>query len=340
MASFNIDHLEFYPGCQPKYVAEIGINHQGDYEQARDMAYAAKDAGADIVKFQTHILEAEMLPSHPLWDVISSCTITKGEHQLLKTHCECIGLVFLSTPFSLAAVDLLSSLGVSAFKTGSGELTHLPLQEKIAKLGLPTIISTGMSTIKEVERTIQTVIPYNRKLILMNCTSTYPTTPSAARIHRIDRFYQMGTGLLVGQSDHTPTIATALGAIARGAVLIEKHFTLDKNMEGPDHKVSLIPSEFKQMVELGNEVWQSTQMAPDDQAIEGLDQVKVWAEHQMVTDHHVREGDWVDYASVNFKRTANLDAIPAAKFYELVPGARFKRDLPANSPILPTDIQY
>jgi len=345
MANFDIEHLEFYPGCQPKYIAEIGINHNGKLALAHQLIDAAKDAGANIVKFQTHIPEEEMLPSHPLWDVLRSCALTKGQHQSLKDHVEDIGLVFLSTPFSIAAVDFLVDVGVSAFKTGSGELTHLPLQEKIAQLALPTIISTGMNTIAEVERTVRSVIPYNQKLILMNCTSTYPTATADARIYRIDRLYHVMPGLLVGQSDHTPTITTALGAIARGAVLIEKHFTLYKSMDGPDHKVSLVPTEFKQMVEMGNHVWESTiehKIDYDyiDDYVDGLEKIKVWAEHQMVTAKDVQAGDLVDSSTICFKRTADSNAIPAADFNGIVDSKlKFVRDVAANSVVLRFDIR-
>lgn len=322
---------------RPIFIAEIGINHNGDLETAKQLIYEAVEAGADVVKFQTHIPVAEMIPSHPLWDVIARNTLTVGELIKCRDTAYSCGVEFLTTPFSIQAVNESGALGLKAFKTGSGELTHIPLQMAIAHTRLPTFISTGMSSLEEVKRTVAAVSRINPNIVLMNCCSVYPCKPEQINLERMIKL--MDFAPLVGQSDHCPSISTALGAIALGACVIEKHFTLDRDWEGPDHSGSLLPREFEQMVVLGKEIWEASK---DDARTGYLDEeaeVRNWAHHFCVTKREVRVGQPLTESNVTFKRVGASGYIPAAELPSLIGArARFRADLPAGRPVRFADV--
>lgn len=313
----------------PLFVAEIGINFvvgnnldDAHLRNALLMARIAVESGADIVKFQTHIPEAEMLPGHPLWDLLNRCRLDRLQHETIKEHTEESGGMFLSTPFSIEAADLLESIGVAAYKLGSGELTNLPLQEHVARFGKPMIVSTGMSTLEEVDRTANAICKHNLNLIMMNCTSSYPCAPQETRLHRIDALrdilsYQCGLPTPIGQSDHSPSVSSALGAIALGACVIEKHFTLDKNWPGPDQAASLLPGEFAEMVKMGREIWEGLADAGNG-VLESEAGVRDWAEHRIVTICDIPRGARFTRDNITVKRTDNGRGLPASTFDELV----------------------
>ena len=236
-------------------IAEAGINHNGDIKLAKKLISTAKDAGADAVKFQTHIPEKEMLKDDStaeyvgelLFDLLKRVELSKKDHVELKNYATNKGILFLSTPFSREAVDLLEEIGVRAYKVGSGEMTNLPLLEYIAKKKKPMIISTGMSTFEEIEETINLVKKFNDDLILLHCTSTYPTRYEDVNLRVIERLREKFK-IPVGLSDHSIDIYTALASVVLGACIIEKHFTINKDLPGPDQKASITPSELKELV--------------------------------------------------------------------------------------------
>lgn len=321
----------------PIFIVELGINHNGNMDLAIDLVEAARSTGAQVVKFQHHLPHEEMMEGHPLWNIIDKTKLSIDQLLALKNHAESLGLVFLCTPFSFKAADELNAINVAGFKMGSGELNNIPLQRHVARKGKPMIVSTGMSSLREVHRTINLiqlsddVHSVHRRVILMNCCSTYPATPRQSRLNRLDALRQINNGL-VGQSDHTPTISTCLGAIAKGAVVIEKHMTLDRGMEGPDHAASILPSEFKQMVEMGNEIWQakvgySTGLEGGNDVLQEERKVREWANHSLVTTCAIRAGIPILGMDITTKRPG--DGIPSSKWDEVV-GKRATRYLPEN----------
>lgn len=257
--SVKLGNLIIGDGHPPVFIAEIGINHGGDYGMAVQMVDEAVAAGADIVKFQHHIPEAEMVASHPWFQLMIDCQLIQSQLRDIKAYVESKGREFLCTPFSFEAAAQLMDIGVNGFKVGSGELNHIEFQKYIASFGLPMLVSTGMSSRDEIKATTTAIRKQNRHVVLLNCTSTYPATAEQSRLRRIE-WLRSTFNLPVGQSDHTPTISTALGAIALGAVCIEKHFTLDRGLPGPDHSGSVLPREFRQLVDMGMEIWQGTRM--------------------------------------------------------------------------------
>ena len=249
-------------------IGEAGVNHNGAVDLARELVDAAADAGVDAVKFQTYNSEQLVAPEAAKADYQVDTTgadETQGEmlrklelpaesfHELQAAGAD-RGVIFISTPFDHDSVDLLDGLDVPAFKVGSGELTNLPLLRHIASKGRPMILSTGMSYLGEVERALGAVRKAgNEQVAILHCVSAYPTEPRDANLRAMQTMGR-AFGVPVGFSDHTQGLEVPLAAVALGASVIEKHFTLDRNMEGPDHRASLEPDELRELVRTIREV--------------------------------------------------------------------------------------
>ena len=180
------------------------------------------------------------------YELLDRTKLSKDDHFKLKSLCDELGICFLSTPFSIEAVDFLEEVGVDAYKVGSGELTNIPLQTHIAKKKIPTIVSVGMSNLNEIRETLKIILDINPNIILTQCTSMYPTPYSKVNLKFINELHKEFR-VPVGLSDHSEGIYTALGSVPLGAALIEKHFTYDRNWPGPDQKASIEPSELKEL---------------------------------------------------------------------------------------------
>ncbi|HUK33074.1 MAG TPA: N-acetylneuraminate synthase family protein, partial [Vicinamibacterales bacterium] len=236
-------------------IAEAGINHNGDVKIAAELVEAAAAAGADAIKFQTHFPEHEMLKGgataayvgESLFDLLTRTALSKEAHVQLRDLAVRAGIIFLSTPFSREAADFLESISVPAYKTGSGELTNIPLQRHIARKGKPMIVSTGMSTPEEIDATVSALREERASFALMHCTSTYPTPYEHVQLGCIASL-QARYGVPVGFSDHTLGTAVSLAAIASGAALFEKHFTASRSLPGPDQQGSMEPKELEALV--------------------------------------------------------------------------------------------
>jgi len=242
-------------------IAEAGVNHNGDVKLAEKLIDAAKKAGADAVKFQTFKAENLVIEKAEMADyqikntkkkqgqlaMLKKLELGFEEFIRLKKYCDKKGIIFLSTPHSEDAVDFLYPF-VPAYKIGSGDLTNIPLLEKIAKKQKPLIISTGMSTLKEIRRAVSAVKRAgNPNIVLMHCTTNYPCPLEEVNLKAM-KTLEKEFNVLVGYSDHTEGIIVSGMAIALGAKIIEKHFTLSKDLAGPDHKASLEPDELKDLV--------------------------------------------------------------------------------------------
>lgn len=243
-------------------IAEAGVNHNGNIELAYQLAKEAKKAGADYVKFQTFIPE-KLVSKYAIKAEYQKETTGAGESQLamlrklaltqedfisLKKYCEEIGIGFLSTPFDLESLDFLDKLGVDFWKVPSGEITNYPYLRKIAETGKEVVLSTGMCNLDEVEAAVELLKQFGTKQItVLHCNTEYPTPLEDVNLLAMQELEEV-LHLPVGYSDHTKGIEVPIAAVALGAKVIEKHFTLDKEMEGPDHKASLEPQELSEMV--------------------------------------------------------------------------------------------
>ncbi len=245
--------------CKPYIIAEIGANHNGDMEIARKLISEASKCGCDAVKFQSWTLTSvdseacfqECGTDEEIQAVknqVEKYSLDKAQHETLKKICQEFNVDFCSTPFSFEEVDMLDELDVPFFKVASGDLTYLPLLAYMAAKGKPMVVSTGMATISEVETAIDTIRSQgNNEIVLLHCVSLYP--PEAKEVNlRTITYLNETFNIPCGFSDHTIGTHVALGAVALGACVIEKHFTLDKNMEGWDHAVSATPEEMLKIV--------------------------------------------------------------------------------------------
>jgi len=260
-SAFDIDRVRIGDG-RCFVIAEAGVNHNGDAEIAARLIEAAVAAGADAVKFQTFKAEQVVSTIAPKASYQKTAT-SPGESQLemvralelnddqfaeLKNLCDQRGIIFLSTPFDQPSVELLHGLAMPAFKIPSGEITNLPLIQSVGSLGLPVILSTGMAYLEEVESAVTALAKTDcPALAILHCVSNYPAAPEDTNLRAMDTLRE-AFGVPIGLSDHSAGIEIALGAVARGAAVIEKHFTLDKTMPGPDHQASLDPEELRALV--------------------------------------------------------------------------------------------
>lgn len=245
-------------------IAEAGVNHNGDLELAKQLIDAAAEAGADLVKFQT--FNADRLVTRTAkkanyqtqatdsqesqYEMLSRLELTPEMHKQLIAHCATLNIRFFSTGFDIESVDLLVSLGQDYFKIPSGEITNLPYLCHIGQISKSVILSTGMATMDEIEAAIDVLEQagtIRTNMTVLHCTTEYPTPMNEVNLRAMQSI-QKTFGVAVGYSDHTSGIEVAIAAVAMGATVIEKHFTTDRNLPGPDHKASLEPSELKAMV--------------------------------------------------------------------------------------------
>jgi len=259
MAEIMIGNRPVGDAHPPVVIAEIGINHGGSLDLAIHMADAAINAGAEIVKHQTHVIEDEMseeaklvIPGNAdtsIYDIMEDCALSEEEELAMMKHVQSRGAIFISTPFSRAAVERLRRFDIPAIKIGSGECNNYPLVRHVAKMGKPVIISTGMNTIESVRPSVDILRAAGIPYALLHCTNVYPTPPELVRLGAIGKLREAFPDAVIGLSDHTKSNYTCLGAVALGASILERHFTDSMNREGPDIICSMDPAALSELIE-------------------------------------------------------------------------------------------
>lgn len=249
----------------PIVIAEIGINHEGSLDAAIAMADAAINAGAEMVKHQTHIVEDEMsdeaksvIPGNAdvsIYEIMNRCALNEVEERKLMEHVQKRGAIFISTPFSRAAAERLGRFDVPAFKIGSGECNNYPLIKRIARFGKPVIISTGMNTIESVRPTVDILRAAGIPYALLHCTNVYPTPPELVRLGAMGKLRDAFPDAVIGLSDHTTSNYTCLGAVALGASILERHFTDSMSRPGPDIVCSMDPAALSDLISGANTIF-------------------------------------------------------------------------------------
>jgi N-acetylneuraminate synthase/N,N'-diacetyllegionaminate synthase len=262
MKAINISGRKIGAGHPCFIVAEAGVNHNGSLDLAIKLVDAAVESGADAVKFQTFHTENLVTNSAPKakyqirntdsgesqFEMIKRLELNDEEFQKISHHCTTKGIIFLSTPFEEGSADFLEKIDIPAYKMASGELTNLPFQAYVARKGKPMIVSTGMGILKEVDNVVNTIRGNgNPELILLHCTSNYPTDPKDVNLRAMVTLRET-FNVVVGYSDHTEGKDISIAAVALGASVIEKHFTLDRTLTGPDQGISLEPDELKELI--------------------------------------------------------------------------------------------
>lgn len=309
-------------------IAEIGINHDGSADKALQLIEAAKECGANIVKFQMHLPDEQMLADTAaaayvkgsIYELLSKVSLSYDDFCKIKECCDDNGMEFMCTPFSNKAVDWLEKLGVKRYKIGSGELTKLDFIKYIAGKGKQVIFSTGMSTLDEVRGTLELLASYLDELVMMQCTSLYPPSYDQINLNVLDAYKDLirnypNKKIALGFSDHSRDNYACLGAVAKGAVYIEKHFTLNKNDEGPDHAISADIADFKSLVREIRIMEQCCGKSVKEVYDEERPVIKM-ARHSLVLLRDVDAGDKLSEDNLGTKRPG--DGIPAAEYYDFL----------------------
>ena len=317
-------------------IAEAGVNHNGSVELAKKMADVAKAAGADIVKYQTAVPELVISRFAPKaeyqkestgeaesqLEMVKKIHFGFAEHRKLKEYCDSIGIKYLSTPFDMDSIDFLAGMDMPVWKIPSGEVTNLPYLEKVAKLKKPIIMSTGMCEIPEIKAALDVLYSNGAEdVTILHCNTEYPTPLKDANVKAMLDI-QKNFGTKVGYSDHTLGLEAPLAAVALGATVVEKHFTLDKNMEGPDHAASMSPEELTALVK----AIRNTELALGDgvkKVTESEAKNKDVARKSIVAKVPIKAGEVFTIDNITVKRPGN--GISPMRWYEVL-GQSAKRD--------------
>ena len=310
-------------------IAEAGVNHNGSLVLAKKLVDAAKDAGADCVKFQTFVsknivsknaVKAEYQkqqtePEESQQDMLKKLELSFDEFVELNEYCKSKSIEFMSTAFDFDSIDFLDGLEMGTWKIPSGDITNLPYLIKIAKLNKPVILSTGMSTMVDIRSAIKALKENGAtELTVLHCTTEYPTPFEDVNLRAMNTIKEE-FGVKVGYSDHTKGIEVPIAAVALGATVIEKHFTLDRNMEGPDHKASLEPNELKAMVDsirhielaLGNGMKQPAESEKKNMAV---------ARKSIIASKDIKAGDIFTEENLTVKRPG--DGISPMRWFDII----------------------
>lgn len=342
MDYLKIGNRKIGAGAPVFIIAEAADSHLGSMENAKKMALQVKKTGADCIKFQHHLPDEEMLADipmsdnfkEPLYEFLKKNALTILQHKELKDYCKKIGIIYLCTPFSYKAALELYSIGVEAFKIGSGEFTDFTSLEKIITLGKTLILSTGMSTPDEIRQTYEFLKKKGSVFCFMNCVSEYPPQYEDLNIGFIPVLIKEFPDIVIGHSDHTPDNFTAFAAVALGAKIIEKHVTLDKGISGPDQSVSIDMEDLAQLVEGIRKIEAS--LGKEKKIHDREKQIRAWAFRSIVTTIDIPTGTSLTKEMLWTKRPGT--GIPSRELPKYI-GKKAKCFLKANTLLRREDVE-
>ncbi|CEN76456.1 sialic acid synthase [[Clostridium] sordellii] len=329
----------------PLVIVEIGINHEGSLKTAFEMVDAAYEAGAEVIKHQTHVVEDEMskaakkvIPGNTdvsIYDVMERCALDEEDETKLKEYVESKGMIFISTPFSRAAADRLERMDVKAYKIGSGECNNYPLIDHIASFGKPIILSTGMNDIESIRKSVEIMERHGVKYSLLHCTNLYPTPANLVRLGGMEELQKEFPNAIVGLSDHTVNNNACLAAAALGASVLERHFTDSKDRPGPDIVCSMDPKELNELIEGSKEI---QQMRGGKKVAAKEEQVTIdFAFATVVTTKNLKKGDILTKENIWVKRPGTGEI--KAGHYESLIGKRINKDIENDEHLSWADIE-
>jgi N-acetylneuraminate synthase len=315
VAEFEIGGRRIGPNLPPVVIAEIGINHEGSLDLAIGMADAAIDAGCEIVKHQTHIVEDEMsseakgvIPGNAdvsIYEIMERCALSERDEFRLMQHVQSRGVIFISTPFSRAAAERLARFDIPAFKIGSGECNNYPLVRYVARFGKPVIISTGMNSIESVRPSVDILRKAGVPYALLHCTNVYPTPPELVRLGAMQQLQNAFPDAVIGLSDHTTSNYTCLGAVALGASILERHFTDRMDRPGPDIVCSMDPQALSDLIQ-GSKIIFSAR-GGEKRPIEAEAPTIAFAFASVVATAEIQPGEMLNEANIWVKRPGGGD---------------------------------
>jgi sialic acid synthase SpsE len=330
---------------RPLIIAEIGINHGGNLDIAKQMVYAAITAGAEVIKHQTHIVEDEMSQSakatipgnadKSIYDIMEECALDKDQEFELMQYTQRQGAIFISTPFSRAAANRLAEFDVPAFKIGSGECNNYPLIEHIARMGKPVILSTGMNTLESVAKAVEIFRTYSVPYALLHTTNLYPTPNHLVRLGAMTDLAAHFSDAVVGLSDHTISNHASFAAVALGGAIIERHFTDSMSRPGPDIICSMDPSALQEL-QIGCEIIQLQRGGNKSSSLQEEQVTRDFAYATVVSIKSIAVGDVFDESNIWVKRPGT-GQISADEFKGLL-GKTCKRNIEADQHLCWEDI--
>ncbi|MFX0134331.1 MAG: N-acetylneuraminate synthase [Candidatus Hodarchaeota archaeon] len=331
-------------------IAEAGINHNGDLKLAKKLIDIAARAKVDAIKFQTFIAEKLIVNLAPkadyqkvsnddketFYNMVKKFELNKEDFEDLKNYSIENNLIFLSSPFDETSVEWLEHLEIPAYKIASGELTNFPLLKVICSKGKPILISTGMATLEEVKETVD-FIKSNKieEIVILQCTTNYPSTFNELNLNVIETYKKEFPNDVIGFSDHSLGIEASIGAAAKGAKVIEKHFTIDKELEGPDHKASLDPKELIEWVKSIRTIEKALGSYEKKPTNSEKEMIK-YARKSIVTARDIQKGETLKNKDITIKRPGY--GIPPKFFKDLI-NKKTKRFLPKDSIINQEDLE-
>ena len=334
--NFEINGLNFGPDYPPVVVTEIGINHGGSLDEAFRLVDSAFEAGAKIIKHQTHIPEAEMsyesksvIPGNAkisIYEVIENNSISLKEEEELARYVKEKGMIFFSTPFSFEAIDFLESINVPAYKIGSGECNNYPFVEEIASKHKPVILSTGMNSIETITPSVEILRKYKIPFALLHCTNLYPTPEKLIRLNAIHDLTFNFPDALIGLSDHSLTNYPCLGAVSLGASILERHFTDSKDRVGPDIICSMTPDELQDLIKGSQIIYDSMQGKKFPVSEESVTSAFAFA--SVVATRNLPAGHLISRQDITLKRPSGGDFGPS-EFNDLI-GKYTKTNIECN----------
>ncbi len=345
MTEFFIEDRLIGDNHPPVVIAEIGINHNGSLKIAIEMADAAIEAGAEIIKHQTHIIDDEMsleaknvIPGNAdqsIYEIMSQCSLSEDDEFKLMQHVRKQGSIFISTPFSRAAVDRLVRFNIPAFKIGSGECNNYPLIKYISKFGKPVIVSTGMNSLKSIKPTVDILRQAKIPFALLHCTNIYPTPSNLVRLGAIQTLKNSFPDAIVGLSDHTTSNYTCLGAVALGASILERHFTDSMTRIGPDIVCSMDPKSLSDLIMGANTIFEARGFIKEP--IKEENPTIAFAFASVVAIKDIEIGETLDEKNIWVKRPGGGDF--SADKYELLIGKKTIKKIKKGYQIAKSDIE-
>jgi sialic acid synthase SpsE len=342
VANMNIGPRTVGPQEVPLVIAEVGINHEGDIRKALRMVEDAAAVGAECVKFQSHVIDDEMIPNsvipanadESIWDIMVRCSLSEEEERQIKAAVESRGMIYLCTPFSRAAALRQERLGVGAYKIGSGECNNYPLVSLIASFGKPVILSTGMNDLESIEPAVSILRRAGVQFALLQCTSMYPTPYDRVRLGAISELHEQFPDAVLGLSDHSIGNYACFGATALGACILEKHFTSDKSWPGPDIPISIDPEELRELIEGSRAILAA--LGGNMNILHEEQPTIDFAYASVVSIREISEGETLSGDNIWVKRPGTGEILAAE--YETLLGRVARRNIPRDTQLNRADV--
>jgi len=339
-----IDNRKIGYDYDPLVIVEIGINHGGSIDRAIDIADAAINSGAEVIKHQTHVVEDEMsehakeiIPGNAdisIYEIMDRCALSESNERRLKQHVESRGVIFISTPFSRAAANRLERMDVPAYKIGSGECNNFPLLNHIARFGKPIILSTGMNSIRTIQKAVNIFRKYKISYALLHCTNVYPAPDHTVRLGAMIQLQITFPDAVIGLSDHSIDNLACLGGVALGASILERHFIDDKSYSGPDVSCSMDPVELPALLQQSKRL--KKMRGGEKGAVSEEAPTIAFAFASVVAIKEIEPGEILSENNLWVKRPGNGDYL--AEDYEFLLGKIAKSKISAGEQIKKTHI--